>query len=262
MGAYALERPDLAARMNVGELARAADVSAATVMRFCKSLGYEGFGDLRFALALDIPDDYEPDRDEIIPDDDAAAVAGKVFRADLKALQETWRMLDLDALARAVDALEWARHVQVIGTGASAPIALDAAYRLSCLGKSTTVATDPFLQVVSVTTLTELDLAFVISHTGRTESTLALAREAKAHGATVLGLSSALGSPLVELADVALVVAMGETSFRVGSTASRIAQISVVDALYVALANRFPEDAATRLEFVNERLETRRRPRP
>jgi len=246
--------------MSVSQVAEAAAVSAATVVRFCKTIGFGGYNDFRFTLARELGELREPDPDAVGPEDDIATVADKVFRMDIKAIGETLQMLDRNALRGAVEVLEQARNVQVFGTGSSVPVVFDAYYRLSCLGLRVAAVTDTFMQTVGATSLTDHDVALVVSHTGRTEASLTVAQQAQRQGATVVGITSSLNSPLAEIADVALVAATGETTFRTGTMASRIAQISVIDAVYVALANRQFVQAGERLEFVNSLLEARRSP--
>ena len=257
VGDYALTSPELVARMSVNQLAKAAEVSATTVMRFCKRLGFDGFSDFRFALARELGEAAQHDDDAVGPEDDVATVADKVFRADVRALQETLQLLDKDELGKAVAALENASHIHIFGTGSSAPVVLDAYYRFSCLGLPVSFVVDTFMQTVSATGLGAGDVALVVSHTGRTEKSLAIAERATKLGAVVIGLTSFLGSPLTELAEVALVTAAGETTFREGTMASRLAQLSVVDALYVAMANR-KGDASQQLDFINLLLEEQR----
>jgi DNA-binding MurR/RpiR family transcriptional regulator len=176
--------------------------------------------------------------EEIHAGDTPAQIARKVFQADMQAIAQTIELLDDRALNRAVNALDTARRIEVYGVGSSGPIAVDAYYRLLRIGLPVGVVTDSHMQAVSASLLRKGDAAFIISHTGRTRETLNAAEKARSASATVIALTSFQRSPITTIAHVVLVTASAETAFRVEAMASRIAHLSVVDALYVALATR------------------------
>ena len=253
-----VERPFESTRLNINELAQAGAVSTTTVMRLCKALGFSGYSDFRLALALEVSDTRLSEPETIAPDDDAATIARKVLSADQQALHETAQLLDPKVLAEALEAISSSAQLGVYGFGSSAAVALDAYYRFSCLGLKVFLTADTFMQTVNATLLGVGDAALVISHTGRTKEALACARQIRSAGAKVIGLTSSLNAPLLEFVDIALVSATGESKFRTGTMASRIAQISVIDALYVALANGDPVGSQERIDHLNILLEEKR----
>lgn len=258
VAALIIDKPLESSRMSVNDLAQAASVSTTTVMRLCKSLGFSGYSDFRFELALELNEAGAGEPEGVQPNDDAMAIAQKVLAADQRALRETAQLLNPEVLAEALEALAKGAHVGIYGFGSSAAVALDAYYRFSCLGLKVFLTADTFMQTVNATLLGVGDVALVISHTGRTREALACARQARSSGARVIGLTSFLNAPLLELVDITLVTATGESVFRSGTMASRIAQISVIDALYVALANRHPEAVQGRIDGLNALLEEKR----
>ncbi|MEZ4632563.1 MAG: SIS domain-containing protein [Deinococcales bacterium] len=145
--------------------------------------------------------------------------------------------------------------MEVYGIGSSAPIAMDAYYRFLRIGLKISLLLDPHMQVVSAAQLQKGDVALAISHTGRSHETLSAAQKAKAAGATVISLSSFMQSPLALLADISLVTATAENAFRVEAMASRIAHLSVIDSLYVALAIRRFDEASGWLEQSSSLIE-------
>lgn len=250
--------PAAVSRLSVSALARQAGVSSTTVMRFCRALGFDGYAAFRFALALEVESDAAGVAEQITADDDVMAVASKVLEADRRALTETRQLLDVRALEAAVKALNEAGQIGVFGFGSSAAVALDACYRLSCLGLRSSLHADGFMQLAGATLLGPGDVALVVSHSGRTLDALTVARQAKAQGAMVVCLTSFLQAPLVREADVALVAATGESAYRRGTMASRIAQFSIVDTLYVALAHRRAPGSQAHLDRLNGLLDQRR----
>jgi len=255
-----LRDPLASSKASIGDLAASANVSTASVVRTAKALGFTGFRDFRTALIADVSRVRNPVMRDVEPGDSAIEVARKVFTADINAIASTLELLDEEAFERAVSLLADADRIEVYGIGSSAPVAVDAYYRLLRLGLRVAVATDSHMQAVSASLLTSEDVALVFSHTGRTSETLTTTRIARAAGAKVVAVTSFLDSPLAGHVDALLVVATAESAYRVEAMASRIAHLSIVDALYVALANRMGDSATQVLEQSSQIIEEKRMP--
>jgi DNA-binding MurR/RpiR family transcriptional regulator len=239
VGAVILEEPREVVFLPVKELAQRIGVSEATIVRCCRSLGFTGLRQLKLALAgetLTAP--QQVIHEAIRPGDSVLTVARKVLRSDQEAIADTLTVLDGAALERAVAAILAATRIEFYGIGSSMPVALDAYYRFARLGLPATVVTDPHMQAVSAAQLPPGAVAFAISHTGRTRETLNALQKARGAGATCILLSSYASTPLSRLADVELVTAARETLFRTEALASRLAHLSLIDALYVAVATQ------------------------
>lgn len=233
-----LHDPHAVVSLSIDSYAQQAEVSKSSVLRFCESLGFTSYKDFKVALALELGKEHVRPLEEVASSDSPKMILQKVIQADVKALEETLELIDETSLNAAVDALHAARKIEIYGVGLSASIAEDAFSRLLRIGMNVSVLTDSHMQALSACLLTKKDVVFAISHSGKSQETRRAATIAQEAGATVICLSSFLASPLVELADIALVAATGETAFRKDAVASRIAHLSVVDTLYVALANR------------------------
>lgn len=255
-----LRDPVTNAKVSIGQLASAAKVSTASVVRTARALGFEGFRDFRTALIADASRARNHIVSDVEPGDSAIDIARKVFMADIDAIASTLELLDEDAFELAVTLLAGAERIEVYGIGSSAPVAVDAYYRLLRLGLRVAVITDSHMQAVSASLLGEADVALVFSHTGRTCETLTTTRIAREAGAKVVAVTSFLDSPLADLVDALLVVATAESAYRVEAMASRIAHLSIVDALYVALANRMTGGATDVLERSSQIIEEKRMP--
>lgn len=230
-------------RLPLKTLAERIGVSEATVIRCCRSLGYEGLRDFKLALAAETFAPHRVIHEAVMPGDDVAVVADKVLRSDMQAIADTLAVLDTDALTRAVDALLAATRIECYSIGSSIPIALDAYYRFLRLGLPATIVTDPHMQAVSASYLPPGAVAFVISHTGRSGETYTTLRNAREAGATCILLTSFSRTPMRDLAHIQIVTAAPESTLRPEAVASRIAHLCVVDALSVALAMHRPEAA-------------------
>ncbi|WNV91716.1 MurR/RpiR family transcriptional regulator [Umezawaea sp. Da 62-37] len=247
-----LESPATVAHRSITEVAEAAGTSETTVTRFCKAIGVGGYPELRIALAADTARTASRvDRDlgsDITLTDDLRQVVGKVAFADARAVEETAEQLDVDALRAVVTAVAGAGRVDVYGFGASAFVAFDLQQKLHRIGRVCFAWNDAHIALTSAAVLTGADVAVGISHTGSTSETVEALRVAKEHGATTVALTNFPRSPISEVADHVLTTAARETTFRSGAMSSRIAQLTVVDCLFIGVAQLHVDSATAALE--------------
>lgn len=235
-----LNKPEMAIYASVNEVAAAAGVSEATVMRFCRTLGFRGFQDFKIALAREMVSPLQRLHEEVEEGDDPETVVRKVFQANINALQDTLDVLDMKAMEEAVQLMLGARHTLLIGVGTSGPIVTDAANKFFRLGLKVTAYTDSHLMMMAAALLSPEDVLMAVSHSGSTRDPVETAKVGKAAGARVICITNNSLSPLTRVADLVLVTASRETRFRQEAMASRLCQTSIIDSLYtlVALARR------------------------
>jgi DNA-binding MurR/RpiR family transcriptional regulator len=269
-----LENPATVAHRSITEVAEQAGTSETTVTRFCKAIGVGGYPELRIALAADTArSQARANHDmggDILPGDDLKQVVGKVAFADARAVEETAEQLDIESLDKVVQAVAGARRVDVYGFGASAFVAFDLQQKLHRIGLTCFAWNDTHIALTSAAVLTDADVAVGISHTGSTVETVEALRVARETGATTVALTNFPRSPITEVADHVLTTAARETTFRSGAMASRIAQLTVIDCLFIGVAQHHVDTAKTALEATYEavsghrlgaRPDGRRRPR-
>ncbi|MBI4828278.1 MAG: MurR/RpiR family transcriptional regulator [Nitrospinae bacterium] len=236
---YLLADPEALLSQSVGEVSAKAAVSEATVIRFCRTAGFSGFQSIKIALARETVNPVAAAlHEDIAPSDTPLDAARKIFASNIDTLNETLRALDPAALSRAADTLGGARRILVIGVGTSAPVAYDAYAKFMRLGLSVTLQTDAHLQMMEAALLGKGDAVLAISHSGSTIDPVETVRVAKKAGARAVAVTSNALSPLARECGVTLITASKETRFRSEALASRIAQASFIDALYVILGLR------------------------
>lgn len=245
-------------RLPIKRLAERIGVSEASIIRFCRSIGYHGLRDLKIALAAESATPYQVVNEEVQPSDSVMTIAQKVLNSDMHAITDAVAILDERSLERAVEALLVAPRTECYGIGSSMPVALDAYYRFVRIGLPATIVTDPHMQTVSAAQLPSGSVAFAVSHTGRTKETLNALRLAKGAGATCILLTSYAHTPIGRIADIEIVTGTRETAFRTEAMASRIAHLSVIDTLYVAVAMRRFTVALAALDRANGIIEEHR----
>lgn len=217
------------------EIATATDTGVGTVVRACQSLGFKGFQAAKIALAQDLLPLAERPQEDVTEHDEPLEVLKKLAASSGDALRLATASVSESELARAIDLLANARRILCLGVGTSAPLAQDAAYRLTTIGMDADAPPDVHVQHVRARLLSVADVALAISHTGATQETLGATRGAKEAGARVIAITSFSTTPLTELADVVLVAGGRETSYRVEAMASRLAHLLVVDSLFTSL---------------------------
>ncbi len=250
------------AHRSITDVAEAASTSETTVTRFCKAVGVGGYPELRLALAAEaarsVARGSREVGGEIGPDDSLADVVAKVGFADTRSVEETADQLDVAVLGRVVDLLAAANRVAVYGVGASAFVALDFQQKLHRIGRTALASTDAHGALTSAALLTPEDVAVAISHTGSTSDTVEALARAGIAGAGTVALTNFPRSPISEVADHVLTTAARETTFRSGAMASRIAQLTVVDCLFIGVAQRHHESAGRALASTCDALRGRR----
>ncbi|HMR33179.1 MAG TPA: MurR/RpiR family transcriptional regulator [Geminicoccaceae bacterium] len=222
--------------MSITEVAERSRASEGSVIALCQQLGARGFQQLKIALARDLVRPVQFIHEDLDRDDDTRTVVDKIFRSNLQAMQDTLKVLDVEAMSRAVAAIGKAQRVELYGIGSAAPIAEDANYRLLRIGIESKVVVDSHIQAISAA-LTGPNVAVVtVSHSGSTHETITATKLAKEAGATTICITNYGKSPLLAFADIVLHTMARETDFRTEAMTSRIAQLAIVDALIACLA--------------------------
>jgi DNA-binding MurR/RpiR family transcriptional regulator len=261
-----LADPRGTAMQAISELATLCDTSATTVIRFCRAVGLRGYPELRIELAAAAAQAEQAagagSGHDIGPDDDAATIAQKIARADALAVTDTARHLDTDVLVSVVDVLATARRIDIYGVGASGFVALDLQQKLQRIGKPAFAWPDPHMAITSAALLGPADVAVALSHTGTTADTIDAMREAGSHGARTVAITNFPRSAITATADFVLLTAARETAFRSGAMTSRIAQLTVVDCLFVVLAQHDLPASQDALERTYEAAQAKRTRRP
>lgn len=257
-----LADPHSAAGMTIVELAAECGVSQSTVVRLCHELGLQGYRQFRLALAtergLREADRANRPNGDITEGDSLAEVIQKIAYADARAVEDTARSLSVQELDAVVEAIATAGRVDIYGAGASGFVAADLQQKLYRIGRIAFCHPDPHVAVTSAALLGPGDVAIGISHTGLTIDTIDALTLAGQKGALTVAITNAPSSAIARVADRALITAARESTFRSGATASRLAQLTVVDCVFVAVAQRTFTKSQAALEATRAAVRTRR----
>ena len=194
--------------------------------------------------------------------DSPEEVIRKISQADARAIQSTAERLDVANFVATVDAWEKAEKIGLIGVASSGYVVMDLQLKLNRLGKNAIAWRDAHSALTSISLLKPNDVLVAVSHSGTTVDIVDVITEFKARGVRIVLITNAMRSPSTALADVVLYTSARETTFRSGATASRIAQLTVVDCLCVALAQRNWQETKAALDLSREVVGTRSGKKP
>ncbi|MCF0092205.1 MULTISPECIES: MurR/RpiR family transcriptional regulator [unclassified Micromonospora] len=255
--------PAAAARRTITDLATAAETSEATVIRFCRSVGMDGYPQLRIRLAAEAARRIEPPDARVVggdipPGADLAQIIATIAFNDARAVEETAEQLDPAVCEQVVEAIAGAGRIDIYGAGASGFVASDFQQKLHRIGRIAFYFPDVHTALTSAALLGRGDVAVGISHTGSTSDVIEVLEQARTRGAVTVALTNFPRSPITEVADFVLTTAARETTYRSGATASRLAQLTVVDCLFVGVAARNRSRARKALEATAEAVQSHR----
>lgn len=237
---YILDKPAEAVALSVQKLAEASGVSEATIIRLAQSLKYKGFKELKLALAADVAvagSDLSAYQ-QFHRNGTTESLLESITNNNIQSLRDTLTVLDADAVNQAIEALAEARKIALFGIESSSVIAEDFRHKALRLDLWCEPGYSEDSQAIIAANLTERDTVLAISYSGQTETILRAMEIAKQNGAQLISLTQFGITPIAKLADIALYASTVEKNFRNGAMASRIAQLNVIDILYVGLVNR------------------------
>jgi DNA-binding MurR/RpiR family transcriptional regulator len=246
-------------QIQLKHVADEAGVSEAMVVKASKRLGYAGFRELRAALTAykQLPNvDLHEDLGQ---HDSAEVIVQKVFRTAIQALEETLTILDMDGFRRAAELLHGAGQREFYGLGGSAQIARDVAHKFLRIGIRATAFDDTHMMAMSASLLQAGDVVVAFSHSGRTTGVLEAAQIAKMGGANIIALTNYGASPLGEIADVVLCSTALGSPLTSENAAARIVQLNIMDAIFMAVAQKNYASAEENLSRTMSAVRTKRR---
>lgn len=262
-----LDDPRAFATQPVGELAGRSGVSKPTVVRFCRSVGYDGLSDFKRKLAGTVNEGVPFVHRSVDEDDKPADLIVKIIDNAVSAFLKYRNDAGNHAFERAIEALSIAgregRRIEFYGVGNSGIVAADAQHKFFRLGVNAIVCSDGHVQVMSATMLGPRDCAVFISNSGRSRDLLDTAEIVRRQGATAVVITAS-GSPLARMAAtsgeqaVLLAVDHPEDYDRYSPMVSRLLHLLVVDILTTGVALRLGPGLRVALQEIKRNLRATR----
>lgn len=237
LAAYILKNPREVINSTVQEISSHAETSGAAVIRLCKSLGLNGFQDLKIRIAGDLNKPAEQGYRDIEPSESLYSIVEKTTSNSIQAIRDTAEIVNHSELKRAIELIINASSIHFFGVGASYIVAADAQQKLLRINKHATAFTDMHLAATLIANASSNDVVFGISFSGETRETIDIVKLAKEKGVNTIGLTSFGQNTVASLSDVSLFTSRSnEALFRSAATSSRLAQLYVIDLLLLGMA--------------------------
>ena len=259
VAAEILARRDIDETTPLREVSEGSGVSDAMVVKVAKKLGFAGFREFRQGLVDYNASDTAALHAEIMPDDTASEIVQKVFRTAMQAIEETFAILDLAAFERAADDLHRAKQRDFYGLGGSAQIARDVAHKFLRIGVRASVFDDAHMMMMSASLLGPNDVAIAFSHSGNTAAVVDAVELARRNGARTIAVTNYPDSPVARIVDVVLCSTAQNSPLLGENATARIAQLNLLDALFVATAQRDRKAADANLDRTMRAVHSKRK---
>jgi RpiR family carbohydrate utilization transcriptional regulator len=261
VGKLVLADPRAFANLPVTELADRAHVSKPTVVRFCRSMGYDGLSDFKLKLAGSVSEGVPFIHRSVDADDKTSDVAVKVIDNTVAAFLKYRNDASSFALEHAAQALAdthaSGRRIEFYGVGNSGIVAQDAQHKFFRLGLHTIAYSDGHMQVMSASMLQPGDCAVIISNSGRTRDLMDACDIAKKRGATTIVITAS-GSPLAGSGQIHLTADHPEGYDKYSPMVSRLLHLLIIDILATTVALRIGEQLQPLLRDMKNNLRNKR----
>ncbi|NBD26637.1 MurR/RpiR family transcriptional regulator [Paenibacillus glycinis] len=237
---FILENTDEVPHLSIKSLAQMSKTSDASVLRFCKTLGYGGYRSFIVSISASLGSRDEEQKDQytdIQPGDDLSIIISNISRNNIKSIEDTLSVIDREQVAKAVKVLRESSRIVFFGVGASGIVCMDAEQKFSRINKMCHAYTDSHSQLTAATLLGKGDVAFFVSNSGDTVEILDTLELAQKNGATTIAITKYNKSELADKSDILLSISTPELTMRSGAMGSRIAMLTVIDMLFAGVAS-------------------------
>jgi len=240
VGDYILENTAEIPHLSIKELAQASKTSDASVLRFCKTMGYSGYRNFIVSISAAVgsrDDEVKVQYTDIRPGDELSTIIANISHNNRRSIDDTMSVIDRGEIEKAVNILRECKRIAFFGVGASGLIAMDGEQKFSRINKICHAYRDGHSQLTAATLLSEDDVAIFISNSGTTIEILDALEIAQKNNVTCIAITKYTKSVLAERADIVLSISTPELSIRSGAMGSRIAMLNVIDILFASVAS-------------------------
>jgi len=237
---YILANMEEIPHLSIKSLAQLSKTSDASVLRFCKTMGYSGYRNFIVSISAALGSIDEEQKDvytDIQPGDDLFTIISNISHNNIKSIEDTLSVIDRNEVARAVKVLRSSNRIVFFGIGASSLICMDGEQKFSRINKMCHAYTDGHSQLTAATLLGKGDVAIFVSNSGDTVEILDTLEIAKKNNVSTIAITRYSKSELADKADILLGITTPEITMRSGAMGSRIAMLTIIDILFAGVAS-------------------------
>ncbi len=252
---FIVDNPQEALSISVQELAQKCSVSPSTIVKFSKTLGFEGIKDMKIHLARDITtltsELLEEEKFKSEPE-----VFSYLKEITIESIEEAYKNLNYSCIKKTAEVLLHAEGVDIYAFGFDYIAGHDLYMKLKQLGIRANIYLNPVFQSLSAINLTPEDVAICISQSGSTKDTIDSIKFAKQNGATTIAITTE-GSPLSREADITVYTYFYKTILPEGTIVSRNVELFIIDLIFLELSLLDKKRFKKAYEKFNEVLKTK-----
>ncbi len=243
--------------MPVKELAASVGVSQATVVRFCRSIGFKGFAEFKMCLSSAR---LSPEANvfDIKNADSEAVVAQMISQFNKDAIDDTLATLNVEMLKKAAEAIDLARQVLIFAEGGAACSARCAYEVFTHIGVPCVMIEDAMYQILAASQLKKDDVALTVCHSGRDRNTVDNVKKAKETGATTVSIMGLVGSTISKFSDIPLYTGLYDHPFFSETIAARICELNVISAVHALVSFRRQDTLTDHRQIISDLLDIKR----
>ena len=257
---YLLEHPGAVDAETASSIAEKVGTSPATVVRFCRKLGFKGLPDMKNSAAYTNYIESSTTDMDLKKGDDAETVTNKVLQYMKMVLDQLKLSLEPELLQKAADKLADANHVVILAEGGSGTIARAAYDIFLKLAIPCRIVDDIMFQIMEISMMDENDVLFLILNSGRTYNVLQNASYAKQRGIYTIGVVGTKGTPLSKYLDIELPTCIFSSSYLSDISAARLCELVTVSILHSIMALTRDSEQMKRGERIANSIELKRIP--
>lgn len=250
VGDYILENAKEIPHLSIKELAQSSKTSDASVLRFCKTMGYSGYRNFIVSISASLgsrDEDQKAQYTDIQPGDDLSTIISNISLNNMKSIEDTLSVIDRNEIAKAVELLCHSKRIVFFGVGASGIVCKDGEQKFSRINKMCHAYLDGHSQLTAATLLEKDDVAIFISNSGATSDIIDALDIALKNQAKCIAITKYNKSELAVRANIVLSISTPEITIRSGAMGSRIAMLTIIDILFAGVASAEYKDVKSYL---------------
>lgn len=239
---YILKHIEEIKEFTSAELANNAHVGQSSVIKFIKKIGFNGFTDFKIKLSEELASQkaMKPDflHNDISSADTIYEATKKIAYSHINSIEETTSNISYSHLNKVIDLLETSKKVVIVGIGSSSLVGKDFQHKLTKIGKLVLHDLDPHVQITQAVTADPDDLILAISHGGETKVVIEAIIAGRKNGAKIVSITGSRNNSISALSDISLYTVAVEDFLSSSALSSRIAQLTLIDALFIGLIKK------------------------
>lgn len=247
-----LENPEAISGLTLAQLAKETGSSDASIIRFCRRMGFKGYTDFKnaFICRRDLNEEDEEKENQ----DSMMVILKKVFRGNMQTLTDTLSLATTN-YDEALNAMVNAKSIHFFGVGDAYAVCQLAHMKITRLGISGSAYSDVTQQLVAAANIRPGDVAFSVSYEGRSRNVVEAMKIAKERGAVTICITKMNKSPLLHYVDIALFISVSDLTIGREKVARRVADQAILDALFVGMSIRMGKEAVKRMQDTHKVME-------